>query len=140
MREPLNHLDDPGTNLGSQIPQQLFLLFDEIGRNPRAQPLPLARGGDQHRASIGGIRSLLHVSLSHQRIHYAAGCALIEKQTLRQRAQSQRAVLDQRFQRVALRHGDVVAADPITIAELVNADQVGDGGLEGLGIALKVSW
>jgi hypothetical protein len=33
-----------------------------------------------------------------------------------------------------------VTADAVAIAELVDPDQVGDGGLKGLGVALKVSW
>lgn len=140
MREPLNHLDDPGTNFRGQIPQQLLLLLDEIRRNPRTQSLPLARGVDEHRTPIGDVRALLDVPLSHQRVHHPAGRALVEKQAIRQGAQSHRAMLDQRLQRVALRDRDVMAADPVPIAELVDPDQVGDGGLKGLGVALKVSW
>jgi hypothetical protein len=49
-------------------------------------------------------------------------------------------VLDQRLQCVALRNRDIVAADAIAIAELVDPDQVGHGRLKGLGVALKVSW
>jgi hypothetical protein len=33
-----------------------------------------------------------------------------------------------------------VAADAIAIAELVDADQVGDGRLKRLGVTLKVNW
>jgi hypothetical protein len=33
-----------------------------------------------------------------------------------------------------------VAADPIAIAELIDADQVGDGGLQSFRVTLKASW
>src|SRR5262245_56883668 len=87
MREPLNDLDDTGTNLGGEISQQLLLLLDEIGRNPRTQPLSLTRGVDQHRAAIGRVRSRLDVSLPHQGVHDAAGGALVQKQPLGQSTQ-----------------------------------------------------
>jgi hypothetical protein len=46
-------------------------------------------------------------------------------------------MFDERFQGVALRHRDVVAADAIAVAKLIDADQIGDGGLELRGISIE---
>jgi len=46
-------------------------------------------------------------------------------------------VLDQRLERVALGDGDVVAADPVSIAKLIDPHQIGDCGLEIGSIAIE---
>jgi hypothetical protein len=128
--ESLNDLDDTSANLRGEVVQQLFLLVHQIRRNTRAQPLSLARGIDHSRPSIRGIRSLFYVPLSQERIHHAAGRAFVQKQAFRQRTQAHRTVVDQRLQGVALRHGNVVAADAIAISELIHAHEVGDSLLQ----------
>jgi hypothetical protein len=45
-------------------------------------------------------------------------------------------MLDQSLKRVALRHRNVVAANPVAISELVDTDQIRDGCLERLGVAI----
>ena len=75
-------------------------------------------------------RSLLHVTLLHERSDDPAGGALVEEQPFGQRAQAHRPVLDERLEGVALRDGDIVAADAIAIAELIHAHEIGDGRLE----------
>ena len=80
---------------------------------------------------------LFDVALLHQGAHDAAGRALVEEQALGQRTEAQRAVLDQRLEGIALRHRDVVAADAIAIAELVDTHEICDGGLQGPGVAVE---
>ena len=88
------------------------------------------------RTSVGDVWALLDVPLLHQGVHHTARRALVEEETLRQFAQADRSMLDQRFERMALRHRNVVAANPVAIAELVDTDQIRDRCLEGLGVAI----
>ena len=78
------------------------------------------------------------ISLLHQRADDPARRALVQKQSLRQRAQPHRRVLDERLQRVALRDGDVVAADAIAIPELVDPHELRDRRLEGGGVPFEI--
>ena len=47
-------------------------------------------------------------------------------------------MLDQRFERVTLRDRNVVTANPVAIAELVDTDQIRHRRLKGLSVAIEV--
>ena len=44
-------------------------------------------------------------------------------------------MLDDRLERVALRHRDVVAADAVAVAKLIDADEIGDRLVQGERVA-----
>ena len=46
-------------------------------------------------------------------------------------------VLDERLERVALRHRDVVAADTVAVAKLIDADKIGDRLVQGERVAVE---
>src|SRR5688572_14883957 len=46
-------------------------------------------------------------------------------------------MFDQRFERVALRHRHVVTANAVAVSELVDADEIRDGRLQGGGVVMK---
>src|SRR5690606_27761443 len=69
-------------------------------------------------------------ALALEAVDHAARGALVQVQVRGEVVEGERAALDQGFQRVALRDRDVVAADAVAVAELVDADQVGQRPLE----------
>ena len=123
---------------GSEILQQLLLLLDQIVGDARVQPAAARRGVElQWRADPSPLRaarrSAFFTSVPTTRL-----VVLLSRNSRSASAPSRIGpVLDQRLERVALRDRDVVAADAIAVAELVDADQIGDGGLEGGGVAVK---
>jgi len=135
--EATEHLDDACANVRLELLQELFLLVDQIGRDPRAEPLALPSGPQRGGATILGIRALFNVSLPNETADHAAGCALIQEQPLGQRAEALWTVLDERLEGVALRHGDVVAADAVAIAKLIDADQIGDRFVQRLRVTVE---
>ena len=131
MREATEHLHHARSNVRIEILQELFLLVDQIVCDARAEPLALPRGAQRRGATVFGIRALLDVSLPNQGADDAAGGALVQEQPLRQRTEAQRTVLDDRLERVALRHRDVVAADAVAVPKLIDADEIGDRLVQG---------
>ena len=88
-------------------------------------------------ATILGVRALLDVSLPNQGADDAAGGALVQEQPVRQRAEAHGTVLDDRLERVALRHRHVVAADAVAVAKLVDADKIGDRLVQAASVAVE---
>ena len=137
MRESAKHRDHSVSNLGIEILQELLLLRDEIVGDARAESLALRVACRVvARPSLASARCSTYPFLTSVRDD-AAGRALVEEQPLRERTEPHRAVLHERLERVALGDRDVVAADAIAVAELVDADQVGDGRVQRGGIAIE---
>ncbi len=88
-------------------------------------------------ATIPGVRALLDISLTNEAADHAAGGALIEEQPLGQRAEADGTVLDERLERIALRHRDVVATDAVAIPKLIDTDEVRDGGVQSDRVAVE---
>ena len=138
MSQTTDHFDNAGPHRRFEILQQLPLLVHQVDVDSRAQPLPSRRGADGDGPGVCGVRPLLHVALLHQGGDDAAGRALVQEQPLGQGAQPQRAVLDQRLERVALRHRDVVTADLVAVAKLIDPNELRERKLQALGITLEV--
>jgi len=119
-------LYDAGPHLGVEIFEQLFLLRNEIVGDARTQPLPLPGRAQGRRAPIARVGLLLDVTFPDERGDDAAGGAFVEEQALRQGPQAHGPVRHERLERVALRDRHVVTADAVAIAELIDADEVGD--------------
>jgi hypothetical protein len=77
------------------------------------------------------------VTLSFQGGDDPAGRALVEVQLGGELAQRAGPAPDEGLERVALRHRDVVAADAVPIAELVDAHEIGERGMDGGGVGLQ---
>jgi len=136
-REATEHLHYAPSNVRIEILQELFLLIDEIVCDARAEPLSLPCGGQRCGAPVFGIRALLNVSLPNQGADDPAGRALVQEKPLRQRAEPQWTELDDRLERVALRHRDVVAADTVAVPKLIDADKIGDRLVQGERVAVE---
>src|SRR5687767_11545889 len=113
--------DNARSNVRVEILKQLLLLLDEIAGDPRAKLAALAGRAQRDRPAVLCVGALLDIPFLDQRRHDATRRALVQEQPLCQATQSQWTVLDQRLQRIALRDGDVVAADPIPVAKLIDA-------------------
>jgi hypothetical protein len=137
VRESTEDLHDARSNARIEILQELFLLADQIVCDARTEPLALPSGAQRCGATVFGIRALLDVSLPNEGADDAAGRALIQEQPLRQRAEAQWTVLDDRLERVALRHRDVVAADAVAVPKLIDADEIGDRLVQGERVAVE---
>jgi hypothetical protein len=135
--ETTEHLHHARSNVGIEIVQELLLLIDQIIRDPRAEPLTLPRGAQRCRATVPGIGALLDVFLPNQAANHATRGALVQEQALRQRAEAQRAVRDDRLERVALRHRYVVAADAVAVPKLIDADKIGNRLVQAAGVAVE---
>jgi hypothetical protein len=136
--QPPDDFDDSRPYGGFEILQELPLLVHQVGGDPRAQPLTPRRGADGHGPCVCGIRSLLDVTLLHQGGDDAAGRALVQEQAVGQSSQPERAVLHERLERVALRHRDVVTADLVSVAKLINPNELCQGKLQPLSVSLKI--
>jgi hypothetical protein len=135
--EATEHLHDACSNVRIEILQELFLLVDQIVDDARAEPLSLPCGAQRCRATVFSIRTLLNVSLPNQGADDAAGRALVQEQAIRQRAEAQWTVLNDRLERVTLRDRDVVAADAVAVPKLIDADKIGDCLVQGEGVPVK---
>ena len=138
--QPSNHVDNARPDVRIQIGQKCPLLVDQIVGDALAQVAASAGCTERGRATVAGIGVLFDVPLLDQGPHDSTGGALVQKQSRGQIVEAHRPVPDEHFQRVALGHRDVVAADPVAVAKLVDAHQIGDSGLERLRIALKGGW
>jgi len=130
-------LHDAAPNPWIKILQELLLLIDKVVRDPHAEAPTLARGVQGSRPSVLRVSSLRHVAFLHQRRDDAARRALVEEQSIGECVKPHRAMIDQGFQRIALRDRDVVAADAVAITKLVDADKIRDCGLEGGGVSVE---
>jgi hypothetical protein len=124
-------------NVWIQILQELLLLIDQVVRDSRAETPAFSRSVQGSRPAVLRISPLHDIPLLHQRRHDAARGALVEEQSIGECAEAQRAVLDQGFQRIALRDRNIVAADAVAISKLVHAHKIRDGRLEGDGVPLE---
>jgi hypothetical protein len=70
------------------------------------------------------VLAALHVGLALQPIDHAAGRTLVEIQVCGELVQGDRGSANESIERMALRDGYVVAADPVAVAKLVDADQI----------------
>ena len=129
LREATKQLDHACPDVRIEVLKKLLLLVDEIVFDAAAEPLTLARGDQGRRSTVLRIRALLDVSLADQRADDPAGRAFVQKQLPRQRAEAHWPLVDKGLQRVALRHGHVVATDAVAVPKLIDADEVGDGRL-----------
>jgi len=120
-----------------EILEELLLLVDEVVCDPRAKAAAALRGIQDSRSAVLSVSGGYDVPLLGQRRDDAARGALVEEEPAGERTEAHRAVFGERFERVTLRHRNVVAADPIAIAKLVDTNQVRDGGLEGLGVSIQ---
>jgi hypothetical protein len=138
VRQSSDDGDHAGANIRIEVDEQLLLLIHEIVGDPRAQ-IPSGTGSVQRNsAPIRGVRMLLGVPLLHERANDAARRAFVQEEALGQVTEAQWAMVDEGLERVALRDRDVVAADAIPIAELVHANEVGDGRLQSFSVSLQL--
>ena len=137
MRQPAQNSNHAGPDVGIEVLKQQLLLVDEITGDAGAEAAALSGRAQSDRSTVLGVGALLDISFLHQRRHDATRRALVQEQSLRQAAEAQRTVLDQRLERIALSDRDVVAADPVSIAKLIDPHQIGDRGLQIRGIAIE---
>lgn len=136
--QPPDDVDDARADIGIEIDEELLLLLYEVRVDACAQVTSRARRAQRNGATVVRIISLLDIPLLDQSLDHPTRGALVQKQALSEVDQTHRSLLDECLERVTLGDRDVVTADLIAVAELVDANQLGNGGLEGLGVALKV--
>ena len=122
----------PCRTSGSKSSSSCLRLGDQVRRGcARAGAAPPAVTVSTTARPSSGWAARLTYRLRSSAGDHAAGRALVEVQLGRQLVEAARPAPEQRLQRVALGHRDVVAADPIAVAELVDAHQLGQGLVEG---------
>jgi hypothetical protein len=137
LRKSAKDLNHTRSNLGIEVLEQLLLLINEIVSDTGAQVAALSGYAHRDRAAILRVGGLLGVPLLRQRADYTTRRALVQEQSICQRTQPQGSVLHQRLKRVALGDGDVVTADPVSIAKLIDPHQIGDCGVQIGSIAIE---
>src|SRR5690242_689163 len=101
------------------------------------EPAAGGREIDQDGTTIARMRLPCDVTLALQRGHDATGRTLVQIQFRGELVERPWTSLDQRFKRVALGDGDVMAADPVSIPELIDTHQVRQGGVQSRGFFLR---
>jgi len=110
----------------------------EIGLDPGVELSPPVRGVQPDRTTVGRILSSPKVSLPLQSVHDPARRALVEEELMGELPQGEAPPPHQGLEGMALGHRDVVAADPLSVPELVDAEQLGESLLELLGVADQI--
>ena len=108
----------------------------------RVPDLPFQRAAglgrlEEHGPAVLRMRQASHVPLALEGVHHPARRALVEIELRREVVQGHPAPPHQRLQGIALGDRDVVAADPVTVAELVDPHQLRQGVVQRLGVPLQ---
>src|SRR5438876_5201496 len=128
--EALDQLGRELPDLFRKLGQDVLLLVHEVGEDPFDEALSGRGRGQQHSATIAGVRGPCDVALALERRHDAARGALVEAELGRQLVERGETAAQEDVERVALGDRHVVAADPIAVAELVDADEFSERVLE----------
>ncbi len=107
-----------------ELREQRLLLREDVGLDARVQPPPMGGGFEVQCPPVLRAGAALHQALLLQPVDHAAGSALVQVQLGRQLVERERLAQHHRLQGIALRDGDVVAADAVAVAELVDAHQL----------------
>lgn len=110
------------------------LLGNKVASNFLVEFSPSVGGLDLHGATVFVILDAGHVPLALKRIDDSACGALIQEHFFSQGLKPHCPFLGQRFDRVALGDRDVVAADPVSVSELVDTDELIERLMQLLGI------
>src|SRR5687768_16167605 len=120
-------LDELGGRLAyvlGDLHEQPLLLLDEVAEDPFHQAPARRRDPQHHRAAVARMRGAGDVTLAFERGQHAAGGPLDQAQVRRELVHGGEVAAHERVQRIALGDRDVVAADTITIPELVDANEL----------------
>ena len=128
----------PWRTSGDESANNSGALRNPIVADTVVEPRPGGVTSSNTGAGVAGVRRPSHVTLALERRHDPAGRAFVETQPGGKRVERRRPAADEGLERVALGQRDVVAADLAPFAHEVGADEVGEGLVEGLDLALKV--
>ena len=123
-REAGDDLNGSAPGRRCDIGNHLLLLLNQILANSFIERSAARRHSQADRTRILQICETLHIAFAQQRPDDPARGALVEEESVRKGVQSHRTRFNHRFECIALRHRDVVAADAITIAKLIGAHEV----------------
>src|SRR5262252_9722411 len=115
-----NQLSSTGTDFSGEARQNLSPLGDETLGDLCIEFLTGARRSEQYGALIAGMPRPRHISLALQSRDHAAGSALVEVQLAGQFVKGATVATNQHVECVALGDGDVVGADSVAIAKLID--------------------
>src|SRR5207237_1406784 len=106
-----------------KLREQALLLVDQVTADRLHETSPGDRRRQHHRPPIAGMGGTRDVALALEGGHDTAGRTLVEAQLGREVVQRDELPAQERVEGVALRGRDVVAADAVAVAELVDADE-----------------